>query len=154
MRQTPWPSAAPSIVLPLVTAGIWALAAAGAAYWVLQFPKQSDAQAATVLAPSTAPQDLNAQTARALGQTGAPAAAATVQASSQFKLLGVVARGSGGGSALIAIDGQAPKAYRVGQTVHDSWVLSALSARQARLQSSNQTMQLDLPTDEKANAKP
>jgi general secretion pathway protein C len=59
--------------------------------------------------------------------------------------LGVIASGTGQGSALIALDGQPPKAFRVGQDVSDGLKLVFLTPRQARLQSSGQALVLDLP---------
>jgi general secretion pathway protein C len=50
-----------------------------------------------------------------------------------IQLLGVIAGSSGQGSALLAIDGQAPKPFRVGQTVSDGLVLQRLDARRAQL---------------------
>jgi general secretion pathway protein C len=70
-------------------------------------------------------------------------------ASSQFKLMGVIASPTGQGSALIATDGQAPKAYRAGQTVQDGWTLVSLTPRQARLKSANAQVTLDLPVSDK-----
>jgi general secretion pathway protein C len=151
MLQMNGPSATRTLLVPLVTASIWAAVAACTAYWVLQFPQQQTVHAVVVATENTIAPDLTAHSARALGQQTAAAAATTVQTASQFKLLGVIAKGSGGGSALIAIDGQAPKAYRVGQTVHEAWVLISLSTRQARLQSANANMLLDLPFDKKDN---
>ncbi len=63
--------------------------------------------------------------------------------------MGVIASASGQGSALIATDGQPPKAYRVGQTVQDGWTLVSLTARQARLKSASAEVLLDLPSAEK-----
>lgn len=50
-----------------------------------------------------------------------------------IQLLGVIAGQSGQGSALLSIDGQAPKPYRVGQTVSEGWVLQRLDTRRAQL---------------------
>lgn len=48
--------------------------------------------------------------------------------------MGVLAgRDSGGGAALIALDGQPPKPYRVGAQVDAGLVLQSLGPRQARL---------------------
>lgn len=143
------PSAKRSFVSPLVTTGIWATAVAGMAYWVLQFPKPVQlAQASAVVSAHSARPDLGVHAAKALGQKGASASAAGFQTASQFKLLGVIAKGAGG-SALIAINGQAPKAFLVGQTVHDNWVLTSLSARQVRLQTASENVLLDLPSPDK-----
>jgi general secretion pathway protein C len=145
MLQIYGPNASRSFVLPLVTLCIWATVAACITYWTLHFPQQQAAYAALAVTESSPTKYLTAHAARALGQQ---VTAATVQTASHFKLLGVIAKGTGGGSALIAIDGQEPKAYRVGQTVHEAWVLRSLSARQARLQSASENMLLDLPAPE------
>jgi general secretion pathway protein C len=64
-------------------------------------------------------------------------------------LIGVIASASGQGSALIATDGQPPKAYRVGQMVQDGVTLESLTARQAVLKSANAQWQLELPAVDK-----
>jgi general secretion pathway protein C len=73
------------------------------------------------------------------------AAQAPALISTQYKLLGVIASGTGQGSALIAVDDQSPKAFRVGQDVTEGLKLVSLTPRQARLQSSGQALVLDLP---------
>ena len=87
--------------------------------------------------------------AKALGQAASSAANDAPQTSSTYKLMGVIASASGQGSALIATDGQPPKAYRVGQTVQDGWTLVSLTARQARLKSSSAEVLLELPPADK-----
>jgi len=69
---------------------------------------------------------------RALGAVVAPATEAAPQAS-RFQLMGVIASGSGQGSALIGVDGELPKAYRAGQAVAEGVVLQSLGSREARL---------------------
>lgn len=127
----------------------WALAAAGAVYWGLQLTSPQTVQSATSLA--TAPErqpEVAPAIARALGQMAAQEGP-KAQANSQFKLLGVIASSSGQGSALIATDGQPPKAYRVGQAVQDGLTLVSLTPRQARLQSSSADVLLELPDPDK-----
>lgn len=65
----------------------------------------------------------------------AAAPAAPVAAvSSRFALVGVLSgRQSGGGAALIAIDGKPAKTFRVGAVVDEGLVLQALQPRQAQL---------------------
>ena len=70
--------------------------------------------------------------ARALG-VQAPAPEVSIAQSSRFQLWGVVAGASGQGSALIAVDGQPPRAFRVGQTVTEGVVLQGLGPKQAQL---------------------
>ena len=83
--------------------------------------------------------------ARALGIAAAAPQAALSSSSAQYQLLGVIASSKGQGSALIAVDGQAPKAFRVGQDVSKGLKLVSLTPRQARLESSGQALVLDLP---------
>ncbi|MFM6999838.1 MAG: type II secretion system protein N, partial [Limnohabitans sp.] len=81
--------------------------------------------------------------ATAIGPTAAPEAG-------RLQLLGVVAEASGQGSALISIDGQAPKAYRVGQTVSEGLMLQSLGAKRAQLGatlSGARQLELQLPSD-------
>ncbi|MCE2780732.1 type II secretion system protein N [Limnohabitans sp.] len=118
------------------TALIWCAAAAGLVFWVLKFPTDSGARptpvTATPIVSSVLGPDAASQTARVWGvQSALPEVSMAL--SSRFQLLGVIANASGHGSALIAVDGQAPKAYRVGQTLTDGVTLINLSARQANL---------------------
>ena len=120
-------------LLPWATAGIWTLAAASVAFWVLRWPS-SDLPLAVNIATATALSSPNqsAHTARALGQPHAKSASPVLQASSQYKLMGVIASAFGQGSALIATDGQPPKAYRVGQSVQDGWSLGKVCITPAK----------------------
>ena len=118
------------------TALIWCAAAAGLVFWVLKFPTDSGAHltpvTTTPIASSALAHDAAALTARVWGaQSAVPEVSMAL--SSRFQLLGVIANASGQGSALISVDGQAPKAYRVGQTLTDGVTLINLSARQANL---------------------
>ena len=129
---------------------MWAVAAAGAVYWGLLLAAP---QAVPVMGLSSA-QGVQSQptpaVARALGVAAAAPQAAPSANSARYQLLGVIASSKGQGSALIAVDGQAPKAYRVGQEVSEGLKLVSLTPRQARLESSGQALVLDLP----ANAVP
>ncbi len=116
----------------LSTLVVWTAAAALVAYWAMQFAGVSGpGSQATTVARSTPAEPALADVQRALGAASAPAAVTDVGA--RFVLSGVVALNSGQGAALIAVDGQAAKAFKVGQTVVDGMVLQSLSARQARL---------------------
>ncbi len=89
--------------------------------------------------------------ARAWG-VQAPLPEVSIAQSSRFELLGVVAGASGQGSALIAVDGQTPRAFRVGQTVSDGVVLQGLGPKQAQLGSATQgaaLFSLSLPGTDK-----
>jgi general secretion pathway protein C len=135
--------------LPLLTVAVWGLAAASMAYWALQWPKPEANAATSVSVAPNRGADLHAPMAKALGQAASSAANDAPQTSSTYKLMGVIASASGQGSALIATDGQPPKAYRVGQTVQDGWTLVSLTARQARLKSSSAEVLLELPPADK-----
>jgi len=70
--------------------------------------------------------------ARLLGADAASAApAAAPDAASRYRLTGVIASGQGRGIALIAIDGKAPKPYRVGMVLEEGLVLQSVERRLA-----------------------
>ncbi|MBX3609739.1 MAG: general secretion pathway protein C [Hydrogenophaga sp.] len=120
----------------LVAVLLWAAAGLSVGYWVLQVLGQSPLTpvAATASLP-VAPEP--AALARVLG--AAPEAVVAVEAAappplaSRFQLLGVIAEGAEGGAALIAVDGQPPKPYRVGAELEGGVVLQSVQRRSARL---------------------
>lgn len=128
-----------------LTLCIWLAAAASVAFWVLRWPQPDPISASTVPAFQPDASQPGQTVARALGHRAEPNTPAPTQTSSQHQLLGVIASASGQGSALIATDGQPPKAYRVGQSVIEGWTLVSLTARQARLKSGSAEMVLELP---------
>lgn len=74
--------------------------------------------------------------ARLLGVVAAdaPAAPPVASVASRFALVGVLAgRSSGAGAALIAVDSQPAKPFRVGAKVDAGLVLQSVGPRQARL---------------------
>ena len=122
--------------LNALTALIWCIAAVGLVFWTLKFPLDSELRLSlTIPTPnggSGPAADAAVQAARAWGvQSALPEV--SVALSSRFQLLGVIASASGRGSALISVDGQPPKAFRVGQTLTDGVTLISLSAKQANL---------------------
>ncbi|MDP2769890.1 MAG: type II secretion system protein N [Giesbergeria sp.] len=115
----------------LTTLAIWALAAASAAYWGLRLSVGTPGSAAPAVSSATVAPDAQAM-ARLLGAVVAPVPVAA--ASSRFALVGVLAgRNSGGGAALIAVDGKPAKPYRVGSAIDTGLVLQSLGPRQAHL---------------------
>ena len=118
---------------------VWALVAASAAAWGLKlFVSAPAAPPQTqVIAPSAA---LRGDLTRIFG-ADAPAAAPDAPpepaASSRFQLVGVVApragHAVGQGLALIAVDGKAARAYRIGAVVEGETVLQSVRARGASL---------------------
>ena len=88
--------------------------------------------------------------ARLLGASPVLAAAeAAPSAASRFVLMGVLAgTASGGGAALIAVDGKPAKPYRVGANVEPGLVLQSLGKGAARLGASMDgatTLALEMP---------
>ena len=126
------PSVTSRPLVHLTTALLWGAAAASVAYAVLHFPQGASLAPVPLASPSAGAVSAPADVARALGAAAAAPASAAPEVS-RYQLLGVIASGKGEGSALIGIDGQPPKAFRVGQTVAPGVLLQGLSARQARL---------------------
>ncbi len=121
----------------LGTLVLWAAAGASVVFWGLRL----SAPAVNPLVPagSFAPLALDAQAlARLLGAgpvaPGVAPMAPVASLTSRFSLVGVLSgRRSGGGAALIAVDGKPAKTFRVGAAVADDLVLQALAPRQAQL---------------------
>ncbi len=141
-----------SIWWPRVSAFVLAAMAAGSAvYWGLKWPGGATAPMATV-AMSDAPMVDPLALARVLGG-GNPAASAApapavVNAISRMALVGVVADGKNGGSALISIDGKPARPYRVGSRVDESLLLQSVGPRRALLAADLQgpaSLTLELP---------
>lgn len=135
----------------LGTLVFWAAAGATVVYWGLRWSAASSVQALPAIAPAALAVDASA-VARLLGAEGpgvgvAPAPVAAL--ANRFVLMGVLSgRSSGGGAALIAVDGKPAKPYRVGAWVDDGLVLQGLGPRQARLGASAQApaaLTLDMP---------
>jgi general secretion pathway protein C len=127
---------------------LWGLVAGSAVYWGMKLSSSSGAAPIAPVAHSAPPPDPTA-IARLLGSSPAAATAAPVASlSSRFQLLGVVAGGTGGGAALIAVDGKPPKPYRIGAPVDESLVLQSVEPRRATLSASLQgpaAVTLELP---------
>ncbi len=130
----------------LTTLVIWALAAASAAYWGLRLSASGTDLTTAAAPPAASAPDAQAM-ARLLGAVAAPVPVAA--ASSRFALVGVLAgRSSGGGAALIAVDGKPAKPYRVGAVIDTGLVLQSLGPRQARLGASAEgpaSLTLEMP---------
>ena len=150
VRHTPSKSWAPAVC----ALGLGALAAYGAVSWFLQFQSLSGpaslAPVAQTINGSTA---LAVDTGRVAQALGAPVASDVAggnvaNTAHQWNLLGVVAGASGKGSALLSVDGQAPKAFLPGQSVAPGWVLHSVGHRLARLAPEGQdtaSVTLELP---------
>lgn len=136
----------------LGTLALWALAGASVVYWGLRLSARPVGLAVPAVAPAPVAPDAHAM-ARLLGVPAATDAVAgrapVASLASRFALIGVLAgRSSGGGAALIAVDGKLAKPFRVGAAVDEGLVLQSLDPRQARLGASVDgpaTLTLDMP---------
>ncbi|MBC7728458.1 MAG: general secretion pathway protein C [Microbacteriaceae bacterium] len=123
------------MLLPrFLTLLVWALAAASVAYWGLRLLAPADGLVPVPVASSGLPQADATTIARVLGATGALAPASPLlQVANRFVLTGVVADRRQGGAALIAVDGNPPRAFRVGAQIVPGPVLRLVTARRAVL---------------------
>jgi general secretion pathway protein C len=116
---------------------LWTLVGLSAVYWGLKLGGPGRSANVPVPPPRTVPPSDPAAIARLLGSAPAalPAPGALVPSlASRFQLVGVVAGvHSGGGAALIAVDGRPAKSYRVGASVAEGMVLQSVRGRQAVL---------------------
>lgn len=135
---------------PAWVAGLlWLAAGLGAGYWVLLAAGRSPFTPPSVAAPSAMEVD-SVAVARVLGavpQT-AQSPAAPVITGTQYSLSGVVAANAPDGAALIAVNGQPPRPYRVGALLEGGLVLQSVTRRGARLGASVDgpaTIELSLP---------
>lgn len=114
------------------TTALWALAVGSIVFWGLRLAAPPAAAAYAPLAAAPGPQADPVAVGRALGAvTDAPVAVAA--APTRFTLLGVVAGRSAGGTALIAVDGQPARPFRVGSAVAPGVVLQSVGPRRAYL---------------------
>lgn len=127
--------------------GVWAVVAASAVYWALKLVKPAPAPQATVVAAAGA---LRGDLSRVLGAEPEEAGPVESPESSRFELLGVVASRSAlsDGVALIAVDGKAPKAFRVGAAIDGDTVVQSVRQREVLLgpRGGDATVSLDLST--------
>lgn len=133
----------------LGTMVLWAVAGASTVYWGLRLSSRPVGAVVPAAAPQPVVPDPQAL-ARLLGAVpAASVVTAAPAAASRFALVGVLAGlRSGGGAALIAVDGKPPRPYRVGATVEPGLVLQSLDRRQARLGprvDGDTTLSLDIP---------
>jgi general secretion pathway protein C len=129
----------------IATFAVWFLTAASLVFWLLHWPK-SEVAHQVLIADSSNPNapEMSGSIARALGQPVVQEAHSTVQSGSSYQLIGVIASASGHGGALISVDGQSPKAYRVGEEIHDGLALESVFARQAKLKRAGSSVLLEL----------
>lgn len=144
MQVTAWKPWMPR----LAAFGVGLLLAASLVFWVLCWPTPAQHS----LAPPATSEELQAAptevVARLLG--GVPTvASAAPDVASRFRLTGIIASSAGGqGVALLSIDGQPAKPYRVGSLLEEGWMLQSVQQRSAALAPNAQApvrLQLELP---------
>jgi len=136
-------------LIRVVTFLLAAVAAGSASYWMLKWPTPTSPTRAIAAEPAIPTID-TAKVAQLLGaSTYAPnAPGPAISAQARYKLLGVIAEGARGGSALIAIDAEPAKPYRVGEHLSDKLVLKSVKARSVTLAGGlqdNDGLTLELP---------
>ncbi|RYX94351.1 MAG: general secretion pathway protein C [Comamonadaceae bacterium] len=118
--------------LRVLTFFVWVFAALSVAFWAFRLTNPAPGKvAAAVMAAAATPPDTGALM-RALGAT-APTVAPQVAAASRYALIGVIADRSRYGAALIAVQGQPARPYRVGSQVDEGLVLQSVDRRSAAL---------------------
>lgn len=128
----PWPARWAAFFL-------WALAALSASYWFTKVNGVSGVSASVPAPAGEVPAVQASDLARVFGPAkaadGAPATAgvAPPDPSSRLRLLGVVANRTHQGVALISVDGQPARPYRVGSALDGGWTLRQVGARSATL---------------------
>jgi general secretion pathway protein C len=147
-------STAPTAALPgarrwppvLVTTLVWGALAMSAAFWGLRWWGEAPAQTLPVPPAPVLTID-SGRVASALGARAVTAAApaAAPGLGSRFRLLGVVAARQGQGAALISVDGQPAKPYRVGAALADGVRVVALGSRHAEVGGEGGHVRLELP---------
>lgn len=131
LDKTLWPARLSTLTLA-------AIAAASIVYWGLRWSEPISTPRGNGEGYSQSPIDTG-RVAQLLGAASKPAdedaAAPAGDAAGRYKLLGVIAqgKGSGLGSALIAIESAPAKPYKVGDRLSDDLVLRSVSARGAAL---------------------
>jgi general secretion pathway protein C len=133
----------------VVTFFLAAAAAASIAFWSLKWPMaaRTDRVATLELAPATID---SAKLAQLLGfsASGTGASAPMANTAARYKLIGLIAQGGQHGSALIAVDGEPAKPFRVGELLTDGMILQAVKVHSVTLaadMSGNQGLTLELP---------
>lgn len=123
----------PALSLRLLTVGVWALVAASAVFWGLRLTQPTAPWVAPPLAQPALQAIDTAAIARLLGAATLDAGSQARAPSTDLILTGIVAGRSGQGAALIAVRGDTPRPYRVGQSVGDGLVLQSVQGRRAIL---------------------
>jgi general secretion pathway protein C len=120
----------------LATLAVWAVATASLLYWGFKVASSGAAPRDLPVAAAPPPATDPLAVGRLLGAVAQPAAVQQVALASRFSLQGVIAGTAGGGAALIAVDGQPAKPFRVGSQVDQNLILQSAIGRQVKLAAS------------------
>ncbi len=130
---------------------IWALVAAGTVFWGMRLLVRADPVPANAVVVGETTQ-VRGDLSRLLGAEPVASVALAPQASSRFKLLGVMAAkpspsGMTPGVALISIDGKPARAFKAGAQLEDQLVLKNVSLRTASIGAAegNTSFVLEIP---------
>ncbi|MDO9278779.1 MAG: hypothetical protein Q7U05_09505 [Polaromonas sp.] len=93
-----------------------------------------------------------AELSRVLGAPRTMLAGSALSPAERFRAIGVLANASGQGAALISVDKQAPRPFRVGASVAPGFILKAVKLREVLLEDSLQG-ELSLPLPDPATAR-
>jgi general secretion pathway protein C len=138
---TAWP-------VRLVTFVLAAAAAASVGFWILRWPATETSTRPVVPQVTQANVD-TAKLGQLLGAGAGKDSTTPLVTITQYQLLGVISHGGHWGSALIGIDGQPPKPYRVGDRLSDQVVLKSVMARSIVLASdmnASDGISVEMPT--------
>ncbi|WP_310627842.1 type II secretion system protein N [Limnohabitans sp.] len=120
------------MVLPAASLLVWGGVMFSAVTWGLRWSATGVVPSDATFAVQGLPEMDLAAAARSLGAVPVQMAASPDLAS-RFQLQGVMAGGPNAGAALISVDGQVAKPYRVGASVTEGWVLQSVQGRRISL---------------------
>jgi general secretion pathway protein C len=137
----------------LITALLFGGALLCAGYWTQAALSAWNAPAANPLpAPTSVAVGTPAELARVLGAARTTWADAALGLADRFRVIGVLASASGQGTALISVDKQPARPFRVGASVAPGFVLKAVTLREVLLLDNLQA-ELSLPLPDPKAAK-
>jgi general secretion pathway protein C len=136
---------------------VWFALAVELVFWSVRLLSDGPARELPPAVGWALPSADSAALMRLLGQQDAPRLVLAAPAAKNVKVLGVVAQGSGAaatGAALIAIEDQPARPYRLGETVLDGYVLRTLDTQRAVLAAADGAADwvLDMPREYEAGS--
>jgi general secretion pathway protein C len=127
-------SASSRLIFPAASLLVWGLVAFSAVSLSLRWSATDATSSRTSAAAQALPEVDVSAAARTLGAAPVQAAATSAPTqASRFQLLGVLTGGPHAGAALMSVDGQTAKPFRVGAVVAEGWVLQSVDGRRVSL---------------------